>query len=66
MTESTPAEEITVECMFCGDELHTDSLSEDMVMCQCGTTALDHGIVRLFVDSLALPPKPQWEVDGND
>jgi hypothetical protein len=48
-TDSGTAEILTVWCDMCGDKLHTEKATHDLLMCQCGFTSIDNGIVRLDV-----------------
>ncbi len=43
---TTPATSVKVWCFWCGDELETLSLHDEIMVCSCGRTFLDHGTVR--------------------
>ena len=46
----TQAESITVICQFCHDVLATTTASTDLLICSCGTTAIDRGAIILHYE----------------
>jgi hypothetical protein len=46
-TNKSTAEILTVWCQHCDDKLHSDEATDDIVMCSCTFTVIDHGVVRL-------------------
>lgn len=47
--ETVPAEILTFSCYRCGEVLETEFLTDEIEVCRCGATALDHGAIRIDI-----------------